>query len=48
MSSVCIVFPSLELAIASGYQVVEPIPEGYLVRIMTPGGWAFVLVVMEA
>jgi hypothetical protein len=34
------VFKSLEEAIRHGYEVVDRIEEGYLVRIKTPAGWA--------
>ena len=40
-------FHSLLSAIRAGYEVYGTIPEGYLVRRMTPSGWAMAVVVMS-
>ena len=41
-----VVFTSLNEAIRQGYQVYDRTPDGYLVRIKTPGGWALAQVVL--
>ncbi|HTX55691.1 MAG TPA: hypothetical protein VMD47_01170 [Candidatus Acidoferrales bacterium] len=38
-----VVFSSLAQAIAAGYQVLERIPDGYLVRTRTQSGWALAI-----
>lgn len=38
-----IVFPTLEHAVNAGYQVLDRVPEGYLVRTRTEAGWALAL-----
>jgi hypothetical protein len=36
-------FHSLAEAIRQGYQIYDRTPTGYLLRIMTPRGWAMAL-----
>ena len=38
------VFKSLSEALNAGYQVYDRTADGYLVRVLTPRGWAMALV----